>query len=126
MVQCEAHAGLTAQELDMFRRLLYDRGGSHSCRRCWVSQKYCATGESTSNRCQWPNVVIPLVRALAEEENGIVLLRKWGYTGELGGDWKEYAAWLPKRHKERVWGEFFSNAMVVAIRLLLFCSDIFF
>lgn len=44
-----------------------------------------------SKRCQWPNVVIPVVRAIASEEQGVGLVRGCGYTGELRGDWKEYA-----------------------------------
>jgi superfamily II DNA helicase RecQ len=126
-VQCTAHAGLTATDVDRFRRFVCDSGERiHSCRRCWVSQKYCATGESMSKRCQWPNVVIPVVRAIASEEQGVGLVRGCGYTGELGGDWKEYAGWLAKRHAVQVWGEYFSNAMVVAIRVLLFCRTVFF
>jgi hypothetical protein len=53
-------------------------------------------------------------------------VRGCGYTGELGGDWKEYVGWLAKRHAVQVWGEYFSNAMVVAIRVLLFCRSVFF
>jgi len=70
--------------------------------------------------------VIPVVRAIASEAAGVELVRELGYTGELGGDWKEYAGWLAKRHAVRVWGEYFSNAMVVAIRVLLFCRRVFF
>jgi len=119
-MQCTAHSGITGIEVDRFRRGIRDGGGSHSCRRCWVSQKYCATGEDISNRCQWPNVVVPLARAVAELEAGVEIIRQCGYRGELGGDWKEYAGWLGKRHRQRVWGEYFSNVMVVAIRVVLF------
>lgn len=31
-----------------------------------------------------------------------------------------YQKWLGQRHSTRVWGEFFSNAMVVAIRVILY------
>jgi superfamily II DNA helicase RecQ len=119
-MQCTAHSGITGIEVDGFRRGIRDRGGSHSCRRCWISQKYCATGESISNRCQWPNVVVPLARAVAEHEAGVQIIRQCGFRGELGGDWKGYAEWLGKRHWQRVWGEYFSNVMVVAIRVILF------
>ena len=119
-MQCTAHAGVTGMEVDGFRREIRDGGGSHSCRRCWVSQKYCATGEDVANRCQWPNIVVPLARAAGALEAGVEMIRACGYTGELGGDWKEYAVWLGKRHRVRVWGEYFSNVLVVAIRMMLF------
>jgi hypothetical protein len=121
VLQCTAYLGVTGPEVDRFRREIRDAGGSHSCRRCWVSQKYCATREHTNNQCQWPNVVVPLARAAAEVEEGAQIVRRCGYRGELGGDWKEYAAWLGRRHNRRVWGEYFSNVMVVAIRIALFC-----
>ena len=119
---CTAHEGLTGRELDRFRRGVWDRGGSHSCRRCWISQKYCATGEDVKQACQWPNVVVPLARAAAEQEEGMQIIRQCGYAGGFGGEWKEYAEWLGRRHRVRVWGEYFSNAMVVAIRIILFCK----
>jgi hypothetical protein len=50
-MQCEAHAGITGLDLDQFQQGIHDWGGIHSCWRCWVSQKYCATGESMENRC---------------------------------------------------------------------------
>ena len=40
--------------------------------------------------------------------------RVWRETGNDG-----YAAWLGKRHREEVWGQVFTNAMVVGIRLVL-------
>jgi hypothetical protein len=101
-MQCTAHAGVTEIDVDRFRRGIRDVGESHSCRQCWVSQEYCATREDISNKCQWPNVVVPLARAVAEEECGAQIVRQCGYEGELGGDWMEYAAWLGRRHKERV------------------------
>jgi hypothetical protein len=123
-MKCTVHRGVTGMEVDAFRRGIVDRGGTHSCLRCWVSQKYCATGKDVSNRCQWPNVVVPMARAAAQEETGVQIIRhQCGYSGGLGGDWSEYAAWLGKRHSERVWGEYFSNAMVVAIRVSLFMQQ---
>ena len=124
VMQCTAFPGVTGAELDSFRRGIVDQGGSHSCRRCWVSQKYCATGQDVGRRCQWPNVVVPLARVAAcEEGGGAFIVRQCGYAGELGGDRKEYARWLGLRHRSRVWGEYFSNAMVVAIRVALFCKE---
>lgn len=51
VMQCKAHQGVSGAEVDGFRRLIVDGGGGHSCRRCWVSQKYCATGEDVGNSC---------------------------------------------------------------------------
>ena len=65
---------------------------------------------------------MPLVRAAAEEEKGMQMIRQCGYEGAFGGEWKEYAGWLGRRHRVRVWGEYFSNAMVVAIQVILFCN----
>jgi hypothetical protein len=122
VMQCTVHLGTTGKEIDEFRRKIQDGGRSHSCRRCWVSQKYCATGQDIRNPCQWPNVVVPLVRAIAETEKGIEVIQQCGYAGEFGGDWREYAVWLGKRHRVQVWGTYFSNAMVVMIQILLFCT----
>jgi superfamily II DNA helicase RecQ len=46
-IVCSEWVGLTGADMDKFRR---DGKGTHSCRRCWVSQKYCATGEDIRNR----------------------------------------------------------------------------
>jgi hypothetical protein len=74
-MQCEAHAGTTGTDLDCFWQGIREgeRGknkGMHNCWWCWVSQKYCATGESMENWCQWPNVVVPLARTAAMSEAG--------------------------------------------------------
>jgi len=65
---------------------------------------------------------VPLVRAAAGQEKGMQMIRQCGYGGQFGGEWKEYAEWLGRRHRVRVWGEYFSNVMVVAIRIILFCK----
>ena len=66
--------------------------------------------------------MVPLARAAAEQEEGMQIIRQCGYAGGFSGEWKEYAEWLGRRHRVRVWGEYFSNAMVVAIRIILFCK----
>lgn len=114
-MQCERNEGIGAKTVDVFRVGIREQGDTHSCRRCWVSQKYCATGESIANKCQWPNVVVPLVYVASGTEEGQEVIRQSGYYGD---DWEEYKRWLGKRHRERVWGEFFSNAMVLAIRMV--------
>jgi len=122
-MQCSAHEGLTCRDLDGFRRGIVDRGGSHSCRRCWVSQKYCATGEDVRNQCQWPNIVVPLAMAAMGLVEGAKVVQACGYEEEGVEDSKEYARWLGRRHSKRVWGEYFSNAMVVAIKVIVFTQS---
>lgn len=102
--------------VDEFRRSISNDKTLHSCRRCWVSQKYCATGESIANACQWPNVVVPLAYTALTTTIGQGVAAELGFQGVSE---KEYAYWLGQRHSERVWGEYFSNAMVLAIRVIL-------
>ena len=116
---CRAHRGLTGEELDMFRRHIRYDEDSHSCSKCGISQAYCATGEDAAGKCQWSNILVPIVRATAELEGADKIIREAGFKGELLGDYREYARWLGKRHGSRVWGEFFSNAMVLLIRIIL-------
>ena len=74
VMQCTTHVGVTSIELDAFRRGIWDRSGSHSCQRCWVSQKYCATGEDIANQCQWPNVVVPVAKVVVGQEKGVEMI----------------------------------------------------
>jgi hypothetical protein len=60
-------------------------------------------------------VILVAYAAMATEEGQRVVQR----LGFRGGDMEGYAKWLGTRYKERVWGEFFSNAMVVGIRVIL-------
>jgi hypothetical protein len=111
--------------VDRFRRDVRGWKESHSCFRCWVSQKFCATGEGLEKSCQWPNIVIPLARTAVLVEIGQRIVKETGFRLRRGDDEsqfaseEEYARWLGLRHRERVWGEYFSNAMVVAIRIIL-------
>jgi superfamily II DNA helicase RecQ len=113
---CSAWERASGADADKFRKKILDRTVKNNCRRCWVSQKYCATGESIENRCQWPNVVIPLAYAARLTRVGIQTIREAGFEEE-GDD--AYAGWLGGRHRCEVWGQVFTNAMVVAIRLVL-------
>jgi hypothetical protein len=114
-MQCNRDAEVNTRVVDGFRQKIRDGGGGHSCRRCWVSQKYCATGEKWENKCQWPNVVIPVAYAAMVIEEGQEIVQGLGFKG---GDIEAYARWLGMRHRERIWGEFVSNALVVEIRVL--------
>ena len=115
---------LSGEELDLFRgkyvRYKVDR---HSCMKCGISQLYCATREDVGARCQWGNIVIPIVRAAVGQEAGIATIREAGYMGEVGGEFADYGKWLGQRHIRQVWGKYFSNAMVVCIRIILGFDD---
>jgi superfamily II DNA helicase RecQ len=115
-MQCRAWERASGEEADQFRRKIVDRTVKNNCRRCWVSQKYCATGEGMDKRCQWPNVVVPLAYAARLTSEGIRTMGELGF-GEMGDE--AYTAWLGKRHREEVWGQVFTNAMVVAVRVVL-------
>ena len=43
------HAEVNTRVLEEFRRKIRDSGGGYSCRRYWVSLKYCAIGEGWEN-----------------------------------------------------------------------------
>jgi len=115
-MQCTAWEHGTGAGADQFRRKMVDRTAKNNCWRCWVSQRYCATGEGMDKRCQWPNVVVPAAYAARLTEEGIQVIGECGFRGN---DDDEYARWLGKRHSEEVWGQVFTNAMVIAIRLVL-------
>ena len=115
-MQCTAWERASGAGADKFRRQIVDRTVKDNCRRCWVSQKYCATGEGMDKRCQWPNVVVPLAYAARLTGRGIRIMGELGF-GETNDD--AYAGWLGKRHREEVWGQVFTNAMVMAVRLVL-------
>ena len=102
-------------QADEFRVKIRDRTVKNNCRRCWVSQKYCATGEGMDKRCQWPNVVVPLAFAARLTDRGMGAMRQLGFT-ETGD--KAYALWLGKRHGREIWGQIFSNAMAMAIQVI--------
>lgn len=70
-------------------------------------------------RCQWPNVLVPIVRGAMGSAVGMEVLRRVGFKGGFR-EWEEYGRWLGQRHKRRVWGEWMSNAMVVLIEITLF------
>ena len=70
-------------------------------------------------RCQWPNVVVPLAYAARLTTRGIRTMGECGFR-EMGDG--AYAAWLGKGSQEEVWGQVFTNAMVMAIRLMLGAS----
>ena len=118
-MQCTAEPRMTGMDVDNFRRGVRDAGNCHSCRRCWMSQKWCATGQDVANRCQWPNIVIPVARAATANVDGLEVIRQCGFQGECEMSCQAYQVWLGQRHPERVWGEFLSNAMVVAIYTIL-------
>jgi superfamily II DNA helicase RecQ len=106
--------GLSEEECDGFRQMIRYEGGSHSCHRCGISQKLCATGRDDKAKCQWPNVLVPMLRGLRKARGGMAVLGRVGFDGEEG-EWAEYGRWLGRRHPRRVWGEVVSNATAVLI-----------
>lgn len=64
-----------------------------------------------------------LARAAAQESKGLAVIQQCGYSGEFRGEWREYAVWPGKQHREQVWDELFSNAMVVTIRVAVFIAE---
>ena len=115
-MQCTAWARGTGMQADEFRVKMRDQTVKNNCRRCWVSQKYCATGEGMDKQCQWPNVVVPLAFAARLTRDGIRAMGELGFA-ETGDE--AYAGWLGKRHREEVWGQMFSNAMAMAIKVVV-------
>jgi hypothetical protein len=101
-MQCTAWEHGTGAGADAFRRKIVDRTERDNCRRCWVSQKYCATGEGMDKQCQWPNVVVPLAYAARLTRKGIATMGDCG-SGDIGGD-DAYAGWLGKKSQGEVWG----------------------
>ena len=61
-LECTKYRELTQQACDEFRRQIVYERSSHSCTKCGISQKLCATGIEDGMRCQWPNVMVPLVQ----------------------------------------------------------------
>jgi superfamily II DNA helicase RecQ len=122
-MQCTVFEDLGGEGLDAFRRGVRDQGDCHSCRRCWVSQRYCATGEDVRNKCQWPNVIMAIAFAAVRVTQGIRTVEQCGFketeVEECEQTNRRYQQWLGQRHGKRVWGEYFSNAMVVGIRIML-------
>ena len=50
-MQCTAWARGTGMQADEFRVKRWDQTVKNNCQRCWVSQKYCATGEGMDKQC---------------------------------------------------------------------------
>jgi len=119
MQRCQVQQELTQRACDEFRQLIRYEVRSHSCMKCGISQKFCVTGIEGGRRCQWPNVVVPVVRAAMGSDGGFEMIKRLGYKGGFQ-DWGEYGAWLGRRYKRRYWGEWMSNAMVVMIEIILF------
>jgi superfamily II DNA helicase RecQ len=115
-IQCMAWEHVSGAGADEFRTKMVDQTAKDNCRKCWVSQKHCATGEGIDKRCQWPNVVVPLAYAARLTRRGTRTMGELGFS-EVGDD--AYAGWLGKRHREEVWGQIFTNAMVMAIQAVL-------
>jgi superfamily II DNA helicase RecQ len=109
-------------EIEKFRRSIRFEARSHSCFKCGLSQKLCRTGQDSKETCQWPNVMVSMVRRTMSVRGGAAILNKVGFRGNHG-DWDEYARWLGLRHERRVWGELMSNATALMIELIVWMRE---
>jgi len=123
LATCRKFSHLSQAAYDEFRGTIWYEKSSHTCTKCGISQKLCATAEDTEARCRWSNVLVPVVRAAMGTAAGLDVIRKAGYDARPGDDLEEYGRWLGRRHGRRVWGVLMSNAMVVLIRMLLYISN---
>ena len=117
-VECTMRNEINERECDGLRYKIRYNPHTHSCYRCGISQRICATGQDNKAKCQWPNVVIPILRGLMMTTDGVARLRRAGWEGDQE-DWKGYGRWLGQRHQRRVWGDLMSNAMVVLIETIV-------
>ena len=81
---------------------------THTCYKCGLSQHFCATGQETTEKCQWPGILIPVLVTVAAY--GAKVLEGLGVVpGEIGAVFE----WFTQKHAQRKWGAVVSNAMVV-------------
>jgi superfamily II DNA or RNA helicase len=109
-------------EIEKFRESIRFEARSHSCFKCGLSQKLCRTGRDSKETCQWPNVIISMVRRTMSVRSGTAILDKVGFRGNHG-DWDAYARWLGLRHERRIWGELMSNATALMIELIVWIRE---
>jgi len=110
--------GVYDRECNEFRRRIRYEVSSHSCHKCGISQKLCATGRDEKAKCQWSNVMAPVLLSLTKIGAGVDVFERAGFEGNME-DLGELTKWLGLRHKRRVWGEVISNAMAVLIGYML-------
>lgn len=114
--------GLSDEECDRFRKRIRYEGSSHSCHRCGISQKLCATGQDSQAKCQWPNVLVPIMCGMIKTAAGVAVLQRVGFDRgeqEREQEREEYARWLGRRHPRRIWGEVVSNATASLIAFIV-------
>ena len=99
-------------DIEAFRSKIRFDKRTHSCFKCGISQKLCKTGEDSSRKCQWPRIMVGVLRRVGCIAGGWKVIQRCGFEGEQG-DWNRFAGWLGQGHRRRVWGEVVSEAMVV-------------
>ena len=82
-----------------------------------ISQRLCATGEDRKAQCQWPNLIVAILRGAMGTAGEMELLQRVGFDGEEG-EWDDYGRWLGLRHARRIWGEVMSNAMAILVEVV--------
>ena len=116
-LECRKYKELSQQECDESRKEIVYEKGSHSCTKCGISQKLCMTGVEEGMKCQWPHVMIAVLRAGMGNEEVFKVVRQVGFEGEFR-DWGRYSKWLGRRHGSRIWGEWMSNGTVVMMKII--------
>ena len=121
-VGCTAHDGISESRCDELRQKMWCEASSHSCHRCRMSQKVCATGQDSEAKCQWPHILMPILQGLTTRREGMAVLERVGFDGDAN-DRVAYGRWLGLRHARRIWGEVMSNAMAVLIEVVVERAD---
>ena len=114
--QCGRWACSKAPALRAFRQQIQYGGESRSCHRCGIDQRWCASGTSARAGCQWPWVLVPVVRAVISSREGQARVRGLGFRGDFKWPFTGYARWLSGDHERRVCGLWTSNGMAVVVR----------
>ena len=124
LLGCQVKKELTQRACDEFRQLVGYEVASNSCMKCGISLKFCNRGkeDGMSGKCQWANIMIPIVKATMGSRGGFEIIRRVGYCG-IAFDWVEYGRWIGRRHRRRYWGKWMSNGMVVMIEIILYMCE---
>lgn len=119
------------EHIDMLRKRVRYRTDVHTCMRCGISQHLCTTGEDINSACQWPHVLMPVVRGLLDAlqerfservDGGLrvgTVLSKCGYSGQVSIESADLTRWLGQRSvRGLVFSHAVSNAMAVLVEMI--------
>jgi superfamily II DNA helicase RecQ len=107
---CRTHDTALASEIceSIRRTLLRWTPATHTCYKCGLSQHFCATGQETAEKCQWPGIVVPMLVLIAR--CGGKVLERFKVQGL---EKTALFAWFTQKHGQRKWGAVVSNGMAV-------------